>query len=174
VAISGAGGGRQVATGSDGQRRGQCGKIHYHETVRIRGRDDDVQNIRTGLDSTKAVNYQPKYSIPPPSSTVVSSQWRGRGTGRKRSSNHTDTSLPPSKRSCSRSCSTSPTLPQSIAVPNQIYRRVILRGFGKAIYKASSRASLLAALEGCIEGYESLRTKAGILPSNEISQSTTS
>jgi hypothetical protein len=43
-----------------------------------------------------------------------------------------------------------------------VYRRVILRDYGKPIYKAGSRAALLAALEGCIEGHESLR-KAGFL-----------
>ncbi|KAF2240206.1 hypothetical protein BU26DRAFT_443333, partial [Trematosphaeria pertusa] len=46
---------------------------------------------------------------------------------------------------------------------NRVHRRVIVRDYGKAIYKASSRTSLLAALEGCIEGYESLHTRAGML-----------
>ena len=46
---------------------------------------------------------------------------------------------------------------------NRVHRRVIVRDYGKAIYKASSRAAMLAALEGCIEGYESLHTQAGML-----------
>ena len=40
---------------------------------------------------------------------------------------------------------------------------VIVRDYGKPIYKASSRVSLLSALEGCIDGYESLHTRAGML-----------
>jgi len=44
-----------------------------------------------------------------------------------------------------------------------VHRRIIVSDYGKAIYKASSRVSLLAALEGCIDGYESLHTRAGML-----------
>jgi hypothetical protein len=44
-----------------------------------------------------------------------------------------------------------------------VHRRVIVRDYGKAIYKVSSRTNLLAALEGCIEGYKSLHTQAGML-----------
>ncbi|KAJ4333150.1 hypothetical protein N0V95_009496 [Ascochyta clinopodiicola] len=59
-----------------------------------------------------------------------------------------------------RTCSSSPTNP---AIANRVHRRVIVCDYGKPIYKASSRTSLLAALEGCIEGYESLHTQAGLL-----------
>ncbi|KAH7119563.1 hypothetical protein B0J11DRAFT_534071, partial [Dendryphion nanum] len=59
--------------------------------------------------------------------------------GQKRSSSCTHAPLPPSKRPCS----SSPTK-RSTANP-------------------SSLTSLLAVLEGCIEGYESLYTQAGIL-----------
>jgi hypothetical protein len=48
-------------------------------------------------------------------------------------------------------------------VPNRVHRRVIVRDYGKAIYKASSRAALLKTVDGCIEGDESLYTKAGII-----------
>ena len=44
-----------------------------------------------------------------------------------------------------------------------MHRRVILNDYGKLVYKASSRLAMLAALEGCIEGYESLHTRAGML-----------
>jgi hypothetical protein len=68
--------------------------------------------------------------------------------------------MPPSKRSCS----ISPTkLGNSIGVYNRVHRRVILRDYGKPITKASSRVALLTALEKCIEGYESLYKKAGVL-----------
>ncbi|KAH8708418.1 hypothetical protein GQ44DRAFT_628113, partial [Phaeosphaeriaceae sp. PMI808] len=46
---------------------------------------------------------------------------------------------------------------------NRVHRRVIVRDYGKPIYKASSLIHLLAALEGCIDGYESLHTRAGFL-----------
>jgi hypothetical protein len=44
-----------------------------------------------------------------------------------------------------------------------VHRRVIVQDHGKPIHSASSRISLLAALEGCIDGYESLHTRAGML-----------
>ncbi|CAG9987750.1 unnamed protein product [Clonostachys byssicola] len=46
---------------------------------------------------------------------------------------------------------------------NRVHQRIVVRDFGKPIYEASSRVSLLSALEACIEGHESLRSKAGIL-----------
>ena len=66
--------------------------------------------------------------------------------------------MPPSKRTCSSS-----PVKGDRATANRVHRRFIVRDYGKAIYKASSRVSLLAALEGCIEGYESLHTQAGVL-----------
>jgi len=51
-------------------------------------------------------------------------------------------------------------------VPNRVHRRVIVRDYGKAIYKVSSRAALLETVDGCIEGHESLYTKAGMLQRN--------
>ncbi|PWY68937.1 hypothetical protein BO94DRAFT_426743, partial [Aspergillus sclerotioniger CBS 115572] len=62
-------------------------------------------------------------------------------------------SLPSSKRSRSASRNTLQT---------RVYRRVILRDYGRPIYEASTRPAFLAALEGCISGHESLH-RAGIL-----------
>ncbi|KAK3369428.1 hypothetical protein B0T24DRAFT_632561 [Lasiosphaeria ovina] len=62
-----------------------------------------------------------------------------------------------------RSCSASPTKAGGDALSNRVYRRIILRNYGKPIYKASSRSALLTALEGYIEGHKSLRRKAGLL-----------
>ncbi|KAH7304473.1 hypothetical protein B0I35DRAFT_445302 [Stachybotrys elegans] len=138
-------------------------RYHHHETVCIGGRDDDVQNnIRAGMNIRDAVNYRAENSMASSRTSTVVSARVGRSTSiasRKRSSSHTDTPLPPSKRSCS----TSPVKQQTIAAPNRVHRRIVLRDFGKPIYKASSRVSLLSALEACIEGHESLRSKAGIL-----------
>ncbi|UPX14635.1 uncharacterized protein EKO05_0005112 [Ascochyta rabiei] len=135
-------------------------RYFHHETVRVGGQDDNIRtNVRRGLDITKAENYTIKKPMPPPSTTGRRASRKDRSSslaGRKRSSSYTDAPLPHSKRTCS----SSPTKP---AIANRIHRRVIVRDYGKPIYKSSSRTSLLAALEGCIEGYESLHTQAGML-----------
>jgi Fungal protein kinase len=129
-------------------------RYYHHETVLIRGKNDDIRsNIRKGLDITKAENYRIGSLVLPrkgQSSCNIS---------RKRSSDCTNAPLPPTKRPCS----SSPTKAGSNALSNRVRRRVILRDYGKAIYKASSPTALLAALEDCIEGYESLHKRAGIL-----------
>lgn len=135
-------------------------RYHHHETVQVRGADDDIRrNVRGGLDVTRAVNYRRERPIPP-SAIATGTSRKGRSSStvsRKRSSSQTGAPLPPSKRSCS----TSPTKAVS-TLPNRVHRRVIVRDYSKPIYKASSRIALLAALEGCIKGHESLR-KAGLL-----------
>ncbi|KAI1508044.1 hypothetical protein KJE20_03562 [Pyrenophora tritici-repentis] len=136
-------------------------RYFHHETVSVGSRDDDIRaNVRKGLDITKATNYKPEKPMPPPSTTRRRASQRDRSSssvgGRKRSLSCTCLPLPPSKRTCS----SSPTKP---AIVNRIHRRVIVRDYGKAIYKASSQTSLLAAMEGCITGYESLHTRAGML-----------
>jgi hypothetical protein len=136
---------------------------YHHETVRVRNADDDVRNnVRKGLDVTKATNYRQNRSRLSPSASRAGSSRAGRSssiTGVKRSSDQTGASLPPSKRPCS----TSPTKAGSDALPNRVHRRVILSDWGIPIYKAGSREALLAALADCIEGHESLRQKAGLL-----------
>ncbi|KAJ2906934.1 hypothetical protein MKZ38_009797 [Zalerion maritima] len=137
-------------------------RYYYHETVQIHGTDDDIRsNVRGGLDTTRATNYRPERSMPPPGMLASETSRKGRSSstvGKKRSSSQTGAPLPPSKRSCSASL----TKAGSGAMPNRVHRRIVLRDYGRPIYKASSRSALLAALEGCIEGHESLR-KAGIL-----------
>ncbi|KUI61988.1 hypothetical protein VP1G_11360 [Cytospora mali] len=66
--------------------------------------------------------------------------------------------MPPSKRVHSAS---SVKLTDELPL-NRVYRRIILRDYGKPIYKASSLLALLATLEGCIKGYDSLHN-AGLL-----------
>jgi hypothetical protein len=137
-------------------------RYFHHETVSVGSRDDDIRaNVRKGLDITKATNYKPEKLMPPPSTTGRRASRRDTSSssstgGRKRSSSCAGLPLPPGKRTCS----SSPTKP---VIANRIHRRVIVRDYGKAIYKASSRTSLLAAMEGCIDGYESLHTRAGML-----------
>ncbi|KAF2174640.1 hypothetical protein K469DRAFT_648104 [Zopfia rhizophila CBS 207.26] len=137
-------------------------RYYHHETIRVGGQDDDTRgNVRRGLDITKATNYRLESSMLPPSTNGRRVSRTGRSSsvaGRKRSSSCTGAPLPPTKRTCS----SSPVKGERVTV-NRVHRRVIVRDYGKAIYKASSRTSLLAALEGCIEGYESLHTKAAML-----------
>jgi hypothetical protein len=124
-------------------------RYYYHETVRVGGEDDDVcNNVRKGLDVTKATNFNPKGPMKPPS-TRQSQSASINTAGRKRSSSYTDASLPPGKRPCS----SSPTKPrENPARWNRVHRRVIVRDYGKPIYKSSSRVAMLAAVEGAIEG----------------------
>jgi hypothetical protein len=135
-------------------------RYFHHETVRAGGQDDDIRvNVREGVDITKATNYKPEKAMQPPSTAGRRASRRygsSSAARRKRSSSCTDASLPPSKRTCS----SSPTKP---AIVNRVHRSVIVRDYGRAIYKASSPTSLLAAFEQCIEGYESLHTRGGML-----------
>jgi hypothetical protein len=137
-------------------------RYYHHETVCVGGQDDDIcVNVRRGLDITKAKYYKPESSMPPPSAAGRRVSRTGRSSsvaGRKRSSSCTGAPLPPTKRTCS----SSPTKGERVTA-NRVHRRVVVRDYGKPIYKASSRTSLLAALEGCIDGYESLHTRAGML-----------
>jgi hypothetical protein len=137
-------------------------RYYHHETVRVNDKDDDIRdNVRRALDITRATNYKPEGSMIPLNTTRVQGGTRqSRSTSRKRSSSCTNAPLPPSKRTCS----SSPTKGEmSPALQNRVHRRVIVCDHGKALYKASSRAALLAALVGCIEGHESLYTRAGML-----------
>jgi serine/threonine protein kinase len=97
----------------------------------------------------------------PPSRAVRSLSRKGRSSsaaGRKRSSSCTNAPLPQSKRTCSSS-----PVKGGRATADRVHCRVIVQDYGKPIYMASSKTSLLAAMEGCIAGYESLHTRAGML-----------
>ncbi|EKG12740.1 hypothetical protein MPH_10153 [Macrophomina phaseolina MS6] len=134
---------------------------YHHETVRVAGTDDDIyDNIRKGLDVSKATNYRPSESMPPPSTAGVVRNTRSTSSaGQKRSSSYIDASEPVSKRICSDSRVTvRGELPK-----NRVHRRVITLDYGKPIYKASSRAALLGAMEGCIKGHQSLYKQGKML-----------
>ncbi|KAI0412132.1 hypothetical protein F5X98DRAFT_355725 [Xylaria grammica] len=135
-------------------------RYHYHETVRIRARDDDIQgNVRRGLDITRASNYRSDRARGMRNLAVEAISCNS-STGSKRSSSQTGAPLPPGKRS--RSGSASSTISSNETPPNRIHRRIVLCDYGKPIYKASSQPVLLGALEGCIKGHESLYN-AGLL-----------
>ncbi|KAI0443368.1 hypothetical protein F4803DRAFT_313051 [Xylaria telfairii] len=151
-------------------------RYYYHETVCVKGKDDDIQrNVRRGLDITKASNYRTG-RVRNLQAVAVEAISRNSSTGSnrpssqagallppssKRSSSQVGALLPPSKRPCSESAS--PTKHDNEPPPNRIHRRIVLRDYGGPIYKASSRAALLGAFEGCIRGHESLYKKAGLL-----------
>jgi hypothetical protein len=140
-------------------------RYYHHETVRVGGAYDDIRNnIRKGLDFTKATNYAKKPIMSSSTSGLYSSStrkvWSDSTAKRKRSSSSTNAPLPPNKRTCL----SSPTKDREDSAEwDRVHRRVILSDYGKPVYKASSRFAMLAALEGCIEGYESLHTRAGML-----------
>ena len=139
-------------------------RYYHHETVRVRSVDDDVRdNVRKGLDITRATNYRRGRSDPWPSTNISADTSREGRTistaGAKRSSDQTGAPLPHSKRPCS----ASPTKTNADALPNRVHRRVILCDYGIPIHKAGSRETLLAALADCIQGHESLRRKASLL-----------
>ena len=136
-------------------------RYYHHETVRVNDKDDDIcDNVRKGLDITRATNYKQERSMTPPSMARVQGLTRQSGKTSKRSLSCTDSPLPPSKR-------TRPSSPTKggISPPmwNRVHRRVITCDYGKALYRASCQAALLTALVGCIEGYESLHTRAGMI-----------
>jgi len=121
-------------------------RYYHHETVSVGDRDDDIQsNVREGLDISTGVARKLDISARMGQKSTPS-------IGQKRSSAHLDDSELPYREICSK-----------FQARNRVHRRVIVRDFGKPVYKANSRAALLAAFIGCIEGYESLRKKAGIL-----------
>ena len=140
-------------------------RYYHHETVRVNDKDDDIlDNVRKGLDITTATNYKLERSMTPLSMAQVQDFTRqSRNTSKKRSLSFTDSPLPPSKRT-----RTSSPTKGGISPPmwNRVHRRVITRDYGKLLYKASSPAALLTALLGCIEGYESLHTRAGMIQSD--------
>ncbi|KAH7228914.1 hypothetical protein BKA60DRAFT_674115 [Fusarium oxysporum] len=134
---------------------------YYHEAVQVGGADDDIENnIRRGLDITRAVNYPSERSTLPDNMATNASRagHSSRVASRKRPSSQTDVSLPPSKRSRS----ISPLKATSKMLPNRVHRRIVIRDYGEPIFKASSLLALLTAFEQCIDGHGCL-LKAGIL-----------
>ena len=75
-------------------------RYYYHETVYIGSKEDNIcNNIRKGLDITKATNYKLEDLIMPlrPARVKISIR-EGRSFSRKRLSSYA--LLPPSKRIC--------------------------------------------------------------------------
>ena len=83
-------------------------RYYYHGTIYIGGQDDNIFNIRKGLDITKATNYKLEgLIIPLRLASVQSGIRKGRSSSRKRSSSYS-APLPPSKRPCSTSLTKRP------------------------------------------------------------------
>ncbi|KAI0192918.1 serine/threonine-protein kinase Sgk2 [Xylaria flabelliformis] len=123
----------------------------HHETVQVRGMDDDVyNNVRGELDIASAETYWSAREIRPWYNANMSSASEGEYSSnspspfskkRKRSSTQIDAFMPPRKRHM-----LFLTQPLGHLPPN----------------RASSRSALLAALEGCMKGHKSLY-EAGFL-----------
>jgi hypothetical protein len=135
-------------------------RYFYHQTVEVDGKVDDVlDNVRKGLDITKASNFKDARQARERRDVTHSAHSRISDASRKRSSSRANNALPANKRPCSYSSS----ITGDAASENRIHRRVFISDYGKPIYRASSRVALLNALERCLIGYESLHTTAGIL-----------
>ncbi|KAG6141225.1 hypothetical protein E4U28_003132 [Claviceps purpurea] len=132
---------------------------YHHETVQIRGMDDDILTcVRRGLTVTAWDHAQHGTNGSRTPSRTLLQELRNRETT---STNETGSGLHPQKRVCY-SRPTDDAIEPPTELPNRVHRRVIVRDYGKAIYKASSRVALLACIEDCIKGHQSLY-KAGIL-----------
>ncbi|GKZ54720.1 hypothetical protein AnigIFM49718_010539 [Aspergillus niger] len=137
-------------------------RYYYHGTVQIQDKDDDTQGaVRKGLDLRRGRRYRRNTNIatldftaePPKSGHSTSS------TRQKRTSSHLTPPGLPAKRTCPGSQATS----DDGSNENRVHRCVVVCDYGVPIYKANSCASMLSAVAQCIEGYEPLHTKTGIL-----------
>lgn len=139
-------------------------RYYFHQTVQVDGKNDEVRSIRKGLEVPTSKPRQNSLQVALKSS--ASNRGRaGRSSviGRKRSSDCVDPVLPPPSK---RTQSSSPTKRAANGPPNRVHRRVIVQDYGQPIYESSSRVALLVGMEGCIAGYESLYSKAGLLQSD--------
>ncbi|GKZ29644.1 hypothetical protein AbraIFM66950_005925 [Aspergillus brasiliensis] len=138
-------------------------RYYYHGTVQVQDKDDDTQGaVRRGLDLKQGRRYRWNSNFATLDPTAKSS--RGvpstcNNTKRKRTSSHISPPGPPTKRICTGSQAESEDDPNE----NRVHRRVVVRDDGVPIYKAKSCVSMLNAVVQCIEGYESLHAKTGIL-----------
>ncbi|EEH07624.1 conserved hypothetical protein [Histoplasma capsulatum G186AR] len=149
----------------------ECGvtnvaRYDSHVTVQVDGKDDDIQAIRKGL-SVPTVNNQSNSLQELPKRSASN---RGRNDpgnsaiGQKRSSDCMDPVFPPPSK---RTQSNSPTKVSAKDKPlNRVHRRVIVQDYGIPIFKSSSKVALLKGIELCIEGYESLYSKTGLIQSD--------
>jgi len=88
-------------------------RYYHHETVYIGGQDNNIYNIRKGLDITRATNYKLEgLIIPSKPARVQISIRKGRSFSRKRSSSYAE--LPPSKRTYSSSLN-------KLSIQNQVH-----------------------------------------------------
>ncbi|KAH7012084.1 uncharacterized protein B0I36DRAFT_299991 [Microdochium trichocladiopsis] len=130
---------------------------YHHYTVQVGHEADDVlNNVRRGLDITRAKICPPARAGGASMSGSARTGRRSGASGSKRTSSQAGALLPPNKRSCSRS----PTNPGSTELANREHRRVITYGYGIPIYEARSRSAFLGAMVDCIQAHESMLVKA--------------
>ena len=74
-------------------------RYYYYKTIYVSRQDNNIFNIRKGLDIIRAINYKLEDLIMPLRlARVKISIRKGRSLSRKRSSSYTNAPLPPSKR----------------------------------------------------------------------------
>ncbi|KKZ67072.1 hypothetical protein EMCG_07243 [[Emmonsia] crescens] len=139
-------------------------QYYFHQTVQADGKDDDVRAIRKGLEAPTSKLKQDSLQVSITSASNRCCTGRSSTIRWKRSSDCVDTILPPPPSK--RTQSSSPAKRLADSPPNRVHRRVIVRDYGKPIYESSSRVALLVGMEGCIVGYESLYSKAGLIQSD--------
>jgi hypothetical protein len=137
-------------------------RYFYYEIIYVDGEVDDIiNNVRKGLILIKANNTfrissaisKTESKMLPPNISGVSignlPRSMSRSIVRKRLFNSLNGLLPSNKRICSSSL-----YKQGVSLDkfNRVYRRVILRDYGKNIYKISSRVAIFGVLEGIITG----------------------
>ena len=75
-------------------------RYYYYRTIYIGGQDNNIFNIRKGLDITKAINYKLEgLMMPLRLASIQSGIRKGRSSSRKRSSSYSAL-LPPGKCLC--------------------------------------------------------------------------
>ncbi|KAK2739437.1 hypothetical protein FQN57_006566 [Myotisia sp. PD_48] len=121
-------------------------RYYHHETVRVDGIDDDIRNIRKGLDIRKGKRFMASKSESPLSRARSRTATKDGGSKRKRSSISID--------------------PMDEVALNRVHRRIIVEDYGKPIYTASSVIAFLQAMVDCLDGPMSLYNKTGLIHSD--------
>jgi len=111
-------------------------RYYHYKTIYINGQNNNIYNIRKGLDIIKAIKYKLEGLIMPLKLVRVQISIRkGRSSNRKRSSSYINIPLPPSKRIYLGSL---PKGGKRLTTLNQVYQCVITRDYGKPLYEVSS------------------------------------
>jgi hypothetical protein len=110
--------------------------------------NDVLDNVRKGLDITKASNFKDARQVREQRDVTHSAHSRISNASQKRSSSHTNNALPANKRPYSYSSS----ITGNAASENCIHHHIFISNYGKLIYRVSSCVALLNALKHYLIG----------------------